>query len=72
MRMKKIRVLITSEFAVFEEFDSEKNSKAIKAGKLDLDSFWKWLEDKEKINSDLTILIIKKSGELTLNEVIIQ
>ena len=69
--MKKIRVLITSEFAVFEEFDSEKNS-AIKAGRLDLNTFWKWLEEKEKINSDLTILIIKKSGELTLNEIIIQ
>ena len=69
--MKKIRILITSQFVVFEEFESG-NHKAIKAGRLDLNTFWKWLEEKEKINSDLTILIIKKSGELTLNEIIIQ
>ena len=54
--MKKIKAQIGKTMVHFVEYE-DKN--AIKAGRLEIHDFWKWLEEKNKIYNEFIILIVK-------------
>ncbi|MEK6878351.1 MAG: hypothetical protein AABY22_02020 [Nanoarchaeota archaeon] len=54
--MRRIKAQIGKNMVYFAEYEDE---KSIKAGRLEIHDFWKWLEDKNRIYDELIILIVK-------------